>query len=74
MGLGVGHQAQDPPGGVADAGDVHKGAVGIIREAAGGGVALRGGVLQGDLAPVPQLHQDLSGGVKFALAVADGEF
>ncbi len=74
MGFGVWHETQDLPGGVTDTGDVHKGAVGIIREAAGGGLAMRGGVLQGDLAPVRQLRQDFGGGVKFTLPVADGQF
>lgn len=33
-GLGMGHEAEDAAGGIADSGDVEQGSVGIIRKAA----------------------------------------
>ena len=38
MGFGVGHEAQDPAGGVADAGDVQQRAVGVMGKPALGQV------------------------------------
>jgi len=73
VGLGVGHEAQDPAGSVADAGDVQQRAVGIMGEPAHGYVSRGTGVFQGDLAPVGQLRQDGALGEKFPLAVADGQ-
>ena len=74
MGFGVGHEAQDPAGGVRDAGDVQQRPVGVMGKPAPGDVSRGAGVFQGDLAPVGQLRQDGAIGVKFPLPVADGQF
>ena len=48
--LGVGHKAQDQAGGIAEAGDVQKGAIGVFGEAGVGGGARGEGILEDDLA------------------------
>ena len=74
VGLGVGHEAQDPAGGVADAGDVQERAVGVVREAPGGLGPVGGGVLQGDLALILDFREHFRGGEEFAFAVAYRQF
>ncbi len=47
--LGMGHEAEDAAGGIADAGDVVEGAVGVVGECSLGRLAVGAGVSDDDL-------------------------
>ena len=74
MGLGVGHEAQDPAGGVRDAGDVQQRAVGVVRESARRPRRPSAVAYFKAIWPRSLISASTSGGgEKFPFAVADGQ-
>ena len=73
-GLGVRHEPEDPAGGIADAGDVHQGAVRVEGPSAIGRPAVRAAVMQDDLVVFPEPFEILPNRVELAFAVAHRHF